>query len=258
MCDLIVTRLLTPETPIRLVVDDSLFKRSGRKVFGTTWHYDAAASGRRRTAWGNNWVVVGVLVRLPFVAHRQVCLPVLARLWQPRQPGHAKLDLACELVGLLASRYPDRQVHLVGDAAYAGRALRRLPKQVTVTTRLRADAALHALPGPRRPGQRGRPRTKGKRLPELIVLAAMTSVRWEQARVCCYGRAQAKELHSLVCLWQRYSAPSPSGSSWSASPASPTATSWPWCPPSTPSRSPTCSPRSAARSSPPNISQVSR
>ena len=117
MCDLIVTRLLTPETPIRLVVDDSLFKRSGRKVFGTTWHYDAAASGRRRTAWGNNWVVVGVLVRLPFVAHRQVCLPVLARLWQPRQPGHAKLDLACELVGLLASRYPDRQVHLVGDAA---------------------------------------------------------------------------------------------------------------------------------------------
>jgi hypothetical protein len=33
------------------------------------------------------------------------------------------------------------------------------------------------------------------------VLAALTSVRWEQARVCCYGRAQASELHSLVCLW---------------------------------------------------------
>jgi hypothetical protein len=136
---------------------------------------------------GNNWVVVGVLVDLPFVAHRQVCLPVLCRLWQPRQPGRGKLDLACELVSLIGGRYPDRQVHLVADAAYAGKALRRLPTRVTVTTRLRADAALYALPGLRQPGQRGRPRVKGKRLPELIVLAGMTTVAWQQVRVRCYG-----------------------------------------------------------------------
>jgi hypothetical protein len=64
------------------------------------------ATGRKRTAWGNNWVVVGVVVALPFVAHRQVCLPVLCRLWQPRQRGRSKLDLACELVGLVCDRYP--------------------------------------------------------------------------------------------------------------------------------------------------------
>jgi hypothetical protein len=201
VCDLIVARLLDPAAPICLVVDDSLFKRSGRKIFGAGWHYDATATGRKRSAWGNNWIVVGVLVDLPFVAHRQICLPVLCRLWQPRHPGRSKLDLACALVSLIAGRYPNRQIHLVADAAYAGKTLRRLPKQVTVTTRLRADAALYALPGPRQPGQRGRPRVKGNRLPELIVLAAMTGVRWEQTRVCCYGRAQAKELASLVCLW---------------------------------------------------------
>jgi len=200
VCDLIVG-WLGPAAPVCLVVDDSLFKRTGRKVFGAGWHYDAAAQGRKRTAWGNNWVVVGVLVALPMVAHRQVCLPVLCRLWQPRQPGRGKLDLACELVGLLADRYPDRQLHLTGDAAYAGKTLRRLPTRVTVTTRLRCDAALHALPGPRRPGQRGRPRVKGERLPELIVLAGMTTVAWQQVRVRCYGRTRTKELHSLVCLW---------------------------------------------------------
>jgi len=199
--EMIVTRLLAPAAPIHLVADDSLFKRSGRKVFGAAWHYDAAAPGRKRTAWGNNWVVVGVLVGLPFVAHRQVCLPVGARLWQPRQPGRGKADLACELVRLVCDRYPDRAVHLVGDAAYAGRTLRDLPAQVTVTTRLRADAALYALPGHRRPGQRGRPRVKGDRLPELIVLAAMTSVAWQQTRVRCYRQPRTKELHSLVCLW---------------------------------------------------------
>jgi hypothetical protein len=160
LLEVIVARLLHPAAPIRLVVDDSLFKRSGRKVFATSWHYDAAATGRRRTAWGNCWVVVGVLVRLPFAAHRQVCLPVLARLWQPRQPSHSKLDLNCKLVSLIAGHHPDRQVHLVADAAYAGRALRGLPQGVTVTTRLRADAALYQLAGPRQPGQRGRPRVK--------------------------------------------------------------------------------------------------
>ncbi len=96
------------------------------KVFGAGWHYDAAASGRKRTAWGNNWVVVVVLVRLPFVAHRMLCLPVLARLWQPRRPGRSKLDLACQFVGLICQRHPDRRVHLVCDAAYAGKALRGL------------------------------------------------------------------------------------------------------------------------------------
>src|SRR6266704_33670 len=119
---------------------------------GTTTRPLPAASA---PAWGNNWVVVGVVVALPFVAHRQVCLPVLCRLWQPRQRGRSKLDLACELVGLVCDRYPDHTVHLTGDAAYAGKALRGLPTKVTVTTRLRADAALYGLPGPRRPGQRG-------------------------------------------------------------------------------------------------------
>jgi len=200
-CDLIVGRLLDPDAPICLVVDDSLFKRTGRTIHGAGWRYDATATGRKRTAWGNTWVVVGVLVDLPFVAHRRVCLPVLARLWQPHQPGRGKLDLACGLVSLIASRAPDRAVHLVGDAAYAGKTLRRLPPRVTVTTRLRADAALYALPGPRRPSQRGRPRVKGERLPELIVLAGMTSIRWQLVQVRCYGRTRTKELTSLVCLW---------------------------------------------------------
>jgi hypothetical protein len=50
---------------------------------------------------------------------------------------------------LVAERYPDRSVHLVADAAYAGRALRELPASVTVTVRMRVDAALHQLPPPR-------------------------------------------------------------------------------------------------------------
>jgi hypothetical protein len=199
--ELIVARLLPAGAPLLLVVDDTLFKRTGRKIFGAGWDYDATAKGRKRTAWGNNWVVVGVLVGLPFVAHRRVCLPVLCRLWQPHQPGRSKLDLAVELVGLVAEHYPDRPLHLAGDAAYAGKRLKDLPQAMTITTRLRGDAALYQPPPPRRPGQRGRPRTKGERLPELIVLAALVRMRWQQAVVCCYATKRTVELSSRVCLW---------------------------------------------------------
>jgi hypothetical protein len=200
LLEVIVHTLVGQGAPLRVVVDDSLWKRSGRKVFGAGWHHDPTAPGRKRVAWGNAWVVVGVLVDLPCIPHRSICLPVLARLWRPKQTA-TRLELAIALVRLVAERYPDRAVHLVGDAAYAGSALRQLPEQVTVTTRLRCDAALYALAPPRQPGQRGRPRVKGKRLPELIVLAAMTSTRFTRARVCCYGEQTTRMLAAFTCLW---------------------------------------------------------
>lgn len=197
--EVIVTCLLEPDVPLRLVVDDTLFRRSGRKVWGTAWHHDPLATGRKPVAWANCWVVVGVLVELPFVPQRPVCLPVLTRLWHPKQPDRTKLALAVELVGLVAARYPDRQIHLTGDAAYAGKTLRDLPTQVTVTTRLRADAALYEL-APAPTGRPGRPRVKGSRMPELIVLAGMTATCFTPAVVACYGELRVVELTCLRCL----------------------------------------------------------
>jgi hypothetical protein len=204
----IVAGLLATDAPLCLVVDDSLFRRSGRKVFGAAWHYDPLAKGGKRVCWANNWVVVGVLVRLPFVPQRAVCLPVLCRLWRPKQPDRTKLRLAVELVALVAARYPDRRLHLVGDAAYAGKTLRDLPEQATVTTRLRADAVLYEL-APPPTGKPGRPRTKGGRLPELIVLAALTRVRFTPAVVACYGERTLVEVACFRCLWYGTFGPRP-------------------------------------------------
>jgi hypothetical protein len=217
LLEVIVRLLVPPDAPILLAVDDSLFKRRGRKIFGAAWHHDAAARDPNRVAWGNSWVVVGVLVHLPFVPHRMVCLPVLARLWQPtmtrrgrkaRRARHAaatpdrpaKLTLARQLVEQVCACYPDRPVHLVGDAAYIGRAWRDAPAKLTITSRLRCDAALYEL-APPRTGKPGRPRVKGKRLPELIVLAGMTTVAWERATVCCYGGQRTLDLAGFRCLW---------------------------------------------------------
>ncbi|HEY5986043.1 MAG TPA: transposase [Streptosporangiaceae bacterium] len=200
LLDLIVVWLVPAGVPVRLVCDDTLMRRAGRKVFGAAWHHDPLAPGRHRVAWANNWVVVGVLVDLPFVPHRAVCLPILARLWQPgHTPG--RLGLATELVRLVCAHLGDRRVDLVCDGAYAGKALRDLPKQATVTCRLRADARLCRLAPPRRPGTRGRPRTRGDRLPELCTIAGMVTTPFTLHRVTRYGHNGLAAIACFACLW---------------------------------------------------------
>ena len=86
----IVERLTEPGAQVLVAVDDTLLHRRGRKIHGTFWHHDATAnSDKDAVAWGNNWVVVGLVVRLPFL-ERSVCLPVLFRLWQPKRKHIAK------------------------------------------------------------------------------------------------------------------------------------------------------------------------
>src|SRR6187397_675806 len=46
LADLIVTRLLPADSALTIAVDDTLFKQSGKKVFGVAWHHDGAAKGR--------------------------------------------------------------------------------------------------------------------------------------------------------------------------------------------------------------------
>jgi SRSO17 transposase len=210
LLDVIVERLIEPDAPLVLAVDDTLLHRLGRKVHATFWHHDATAnSDRAAVAWGNNWVVVGINVRLPFLA-RTVCLPVLFRLWQPRR-GHipkgvpdperpAKPELAREMVDLIAARYPRRVVHVVADSAYGSGAWRGLPEQLTLTVRPRKDAALYRL-APPRTGRRGRPALKGSRLPGLAQIALDPATAWQQVSVRRYGRLEAVEVHAFSCLW---------------------------------------------------------
>ena len=162
LAELIVSRLLGPGEPLVVPVDDTLAKRRGREVFGCFWHHDATANSNKGcVAWGNNWVTAGINVKLPFL-ERTVCLLVRFRLWRPKReeiPKHksdperpSKPQLARELLWLLAARFKDRMIHMVGDAAYASGAFADLPKNVTITSRLRADATLNRLAPPPAPG----------------------------------------------------------------------------------------------------------
>jgi len=209
---LIVERFCDPDAPVLVAIDDTLLHRLGRKIHGCFWHHDATANSQKTAvAWGNNWVVVGICIKLAFL-ERTACLPVLFRLWQPRRPQYAKQNkpdperpgkpqLARALVELLAARLPDRQIDVVGDAAYATEAWKGLPGRVTITSRLRSNAALYA-PTPPRTGKRGRPRTWGPRLPKLDQIATSPATHWVAATVRRYGKTETLKLHVIDCLWE--------------------------------------------------------
>ncbi len=140
-------------------VGDTERRRRGRRECGCDWHRDPAANSRDgAVAWGNNWVTLGMSVNLAYLT-RPVCLLVLYRLYQQRRPGGpkrtpdperpARPQLAQDSA-VLARRFPDRESHLVADAAYTNRALRRLPENVTFTGRLRATPRCTRCPAPPR------------------------------------------------------------------------------------------------------------
>ena len=145
-------------------------KGRGKKVWAASWFHDGSAPGPAKTGYGNNWVILGIVVRLRFMS-RPVAVPVMAKLVIKESNSKSRLWLARRMAEKLAAALPGRQIRVVADSAYAGGELKGLPAPVSWTTRLRKDAALHALP-PARTGRPGRPRVKGDRLASLAKLAA--------------------------------------------------------------------------------------
>ena len=204
---LVVLLLVPAGEPVTVAVDDSVFRRRGRKVFGAAWQHDGSSPARNKLSFGNCFVVAGIIVALPFCS-RPVCLPVLARLHVPgkgtarkprRQAAPASaVSCAAALVTLLAGAFPGRRVHVVADAHYHGPALKDLPAAVTWTTRLPKNAVLFAPAPPpvRKPGRRPR---KGPRLGKPADLAAIAA--WTPAIVHIYGRDEAEDLAEVTCLW---------------------------------------------------------
>ncbi len=202
--DLVVTHLADVDAPLVLAVDDTAHRRRGKKVHGASWIHDGSSPSRNKLAFGHRWVIVGVIVRLPFLT-RPVCLPVAARRWQGKGTA-STVELAHELVTTIAVRLAGRRLHVVADAAYHGRQLRDLPEQVTWSTRLPRNATLYRR-APQRTGRRGRPRLKGDKLGTPTDTAA--ALAWHQVEVARYGRVATVHAAVVDCLWYGVFGPIP-------------------------------------------------
>ena len=200
---------------LTLALDDTPTERYGPQVQGAGVHHNPApgpAGGPY--VYGHIWVVLGLLAVHP--AWGVVALPLLARLYVRRKdlgsidpihrpPFRTKLELAVDLLRWAVRwlGYWGQALWVVADGAYAKapflKPLRALG--VTVVSRLRRDAALRTLPGPRPPGRRGPQRVYGERRIDLAKRAGQRR-GWTTGTFDLYGQSVLKRYKTFLATWR--------------------------------------------------------
>jgi hypothetical protein len=213
----LVLRWLVPQGPVLLAGDDTVSEHPGDHVAGNGCHRDPVRSSHTFTTWrwGHKWVVLAILVPLPF-SQRRWALPVLIALYRPPAVDHRQgcrhktpVDLLRQLLVLLLRWFPDRQFIGVADGGYACHELAALAARqgdrLTFVSRFFATAHLHAPVAPLPAGlkRRGRPPQKGPKLPTPAAQVA-AAPRRQRLEVGWYGgRRRVVEVVSGGGLWYR-------------------------------------------------------
>jgi hypothetical protein len=212
---LLVETFVPEEDPLVVGIDETVERRWGKKIRAKGVYRDPVRSTQENfvKASGLRWVCMMLLVPIPWAA-RVWALPFLSalapseRYATERGKRHKKItEWAWQLLLQIRRWYPEREIVAVADSTYASLKLlfrcRNLSRPVTFITRLRLDAALYEPAPPRRPGQLGRPRLKGERLPNLSVVAEDPSTFWKPAKIAnWYGsRDRMIEITSNTAVW---------------------------------------------------------
>jgi hypothetical protein len=201
----------------RLIVgiDETLERRYGKRISARGIYRDPVRSTHENfvKSSGLRWVCMMLLVEIPW-ASRVWALPFLSalapseRYAAKRGMRHKKItEWAWQLLLVLRRWHPQREIVAVADRAYASLKLldqcRKLSNPITFITRLRLDAALYEPAPARRPGQIGRPRLKGERLPNLSEVAQDPATVWKPTTIAnWYGSGERMvEIASKTAVW---------------------------------------------------------
>jgi hypothetical protein len=217
----LLVQTFVPSGPLLVGLDDTIERRWGKKIRARGIDRDPVRPSRSHfvKTSGLRWLSLMLLAEIPW-AGRVWALPFLTvlapskRYDQKRQRRHKTLpERGRQMVLQLRRWLPDRRLVLVADSGYAaleflgGFANRR--RAITCITRLRLDAQLYAPAPPRYPGQIGRPRRKGQRLPSLRQRMTDRRTRWRSITVPHWYGAGPRPIQVATgtAVWYRVSLP---------------------------------------------------
>jgi hypothetical protein len=205
-----------PEGVLLMGIDDTIERRWGTKIAARGIYRDPVRSSKSHfvKASGLRWLSLMLLVEVSW-ASAVWALPFLTvlapseRYYQQRKRRHKQLlDQARQMLRRVRRWLPERTLVVVADSSFAAveflAALAGLPPTpVYVVTRLRLDAGLYEPAPERKPGQRGRPRKKGEKLPKLTAVLTDPETTWERMTVSnWYGDGERDvEVVSGTCVW---------------------------------------------------------
>ena len=208
----LIVAILPRDWPIALAADDTIERRSGRRIKAKGCYRDPVRSSRKHVVkcFGLKWVALVVLVPVPW-SHRVWALPLLTSLSWPEGSGRrtshkTSIDLARQMVLQVRRWLPERELILVTDGGFAAVELARACQrhQVTMICRMRLDAALYHPPGSQPPGKRGPKPKKGLRQRRLTEWANRSDTPWVDVEVDWYGgRRKPMRVFTRTGLWHR-------------------------------------------------------
>ena len=219
----LVGQLCPSDAPLVFGIDETIERRWGRKIAAKGRYRDPVRSTDDQVVMtpGLQWVSLMLLTRIGW-AGRHWALPFLtvlaasARYDQRQGRRHQTFtDYAQQmLVGLPNSSEPAA----AGPGSGGGVATAAAPSASSycfaracqspvaltpqVVTKLRKDASLYQPAPPRRPGQIGRPRVVGTRLPSSTTVLDDPTTQWTACRATgSDGSSAMVELTSGVAMW---------------------------------------------------------
>lgn len=203
-------KLLVPEAPIRIAIDDTLAPKKGARVFGLGNHIDPVRStvARKIFCFGHCWVVLAVVLPVPLRAST-FALPILFRLYTNKKacakkgwPYRKKTELAAELLRVFAAWSTNRRIELAVDSGYANETVAKdLPPNVVLFGAMRPDAVLTDAPPVSSRHKNGRPPVRGAVLPKPEALAKDTSQPWSTVEAFLYGKSTVVHYKTLRAQW---------------------------------------------------------
>jgi DDE superfamily endonuclease len=176
-----------PEGAVVIGIDDTIERRWGAKIAARGIYRDPVRSshGHFINASGLRWLAFMTMVPLPWTPRRWA-LPFLTVLAPSQRYADSKgrrhktlTDWARQGILQIKRWLPDRLIVIVADSSFAAIDLiAAVRRHVCFVTRLRLDASLFEPAPERSPGQRGRPRKKGRKLPKLADVLADPATVW--------------------------------------------------------------------------------
>lgn len=210
-----VLQTLPKGAPLVGAIDDTLIKKKGRRIAGTSWRRDPLGP-----PFANNFVWASRFLQLSLAMPERGEGPCGARMVpvdlthcpSPRKPGkrateeqwaewkelsrQARISIeGARRMGALRQALDDkgmsgRPLVMTADATFTCRAVfKNLPERTALIGRIRKDARLYALPTPEQENHgRGRKRAYGERLPTPEQLRRDESIPWIEVEAYAAGK----------------------------------------------------------------------
>jgi hypothetical protein len=212
-----VVEELKEDTPIVASIDDTLLRKTGKRVHGASWRRDPLGPKfSTNFAWAQRWVQISLA--LPEKAGRCRAIPVdFYHCPSARKPGkNASLTETMEYkkrqkeqalplqatrrIARLREQLPaDRKLVICGDGGYTNKTIcRNVPDNTTFLGRIRKDAKLFEMPDETE--GRGRRRIYGKSLPTPEELRQSDCIPWQEVQAATGDKMHTFRIKTICPL----------------------------------------------------------